>query len=123
MLRNAVRVDNDETPRRVVAGVGWVNEHVLLDGDAAWGLDAHSGAAYRFGIGVQPGDEGFQIRGGYAYDQTVPQDATRHFTALGVSWRTARYSVDLSGAVNVVRLSETIIALGIGFVMPTDDEN
>ena len=123
VLRNAVRVDNVETPRRVAAGVGWVNDHVLIDADAAWGTDAYSGPAYRAGIGFQPGEEGFQVRGGYAFDQTVPDAATRHFVSLGVSWRTPSFSVDLSGAMNVVRVSETIVALGVGFVLPTAEEN
>ena len=122
VLRNAVRVDNVETPRRVAAGIGWVNDHVLIDADAAWGTDAYSGPAYRAGIGFQPGEEGFQVRGGYAFDQTVPEAATRHFVSLGVSWRTPSFSVDLSGAMNVVRVSETIVALGIGFVLPTAEE-
>ena len=122
VLRNAMRIDNDETPRRLAAGVGFVTDHVLGDADASFGLDSHSGQAYRFGVGVQPGEEGFQIRTGYAFDQTVKQDATRHFVALGVSWRTPRFSVDLSGAMNVVRIQETIVALGVGFVIPTGDE-
>ena len=122
VLRNAIRVDAAETPRRAGAGVGWVNDHVLVDGDAIWGLDSYSGQAYRLGVGVQPGDEGFQIRGGYAFDQTVKTDPTRHFTSLGVSWRVPLYSVELSAAVNVVRPSETIIALNIGFVLPAGDE-
>lgn len=123
VLRNAVRVDASETPRRVAAGVGWVNDHVLVDGDAAWGLDSFSGQAYRFGIGVQPGDEGFQARTGYAFDQTVPLEATRHFVSLGVSWRTPTFSADLSAAVNVVRPEETLVALGVGWVFPVAEEN
>ncbi len=123
VLRNALRVDNAETPRRVAAGVGWDNDHVLVDADGAWGLDSYSGQAYRIGLGVQPGDEGFQIRTGYAYDQTVPLDPTRHFVSLGVSWRTPTFSADLSGAMNVARIGETIIALGVGWVLPTGEEN
>ncbi len=123
VLRNAVRVDNVETPRRVAAGVGWVNEHVLVDGDAAWGLDSNSGQAYRIGLGVQPGDEGFQVRGGYAFDQTVPLESTRHFVSLGVSWRTPTFSADLSAAMNVARVQETIVAFGVGWVLPTGEEN
>ena len=123
VLRNAVRVDEVETQRRAAAGIGWINEHVLVDGDAAWGLDSNSGQAYRFGVGVQPGDEGFQVRGGYAYDKTVPLDPTRHFVSLGVSWRVPTFSLDLSAAMNVLRPSETIIALGVGFVLPAADDN
>ncbi len=123
VLRNALRVDNAETPRRVAAGLGWVNDHFLVDGDAAWGLDSYSGASYRVGVGVQPGDEGFQARAGYAFDQTVPLEATRHFVSLGVSWRTPTFSIDLSGALNVVRPEETLVALGVGWVFPVAEEN
>ena len=121
-IRNVVRVDNSETPRRVAGGVGWSNEHFLFDAEGAWATDALSGTAYRIGVAIQPGEEGLQIRTGYAFDQTVPQDATRHFVALGLSWRSPRYSIDLSGAMNVVRVGETIVGLTLGYTMPQDGD-
>lgn len=122
VLRNAVRVDVAETPRRVAAGVGWAADHVLVDADAAWGTDERSGQAYRAGIAVQPGEEGLQLRAGYAFDRTVPRDPLRHFVAGGLSWRTPRVALDLSAAVNVARPDETIIAVGIGMVLPPENE-
>lgn len=122
VLRNMVRVENVETPRRISGGVGWNNENFLLNAEGAWPTDSLSGSAYRIGIAVQPMDEGLQLRTGYAFDQTVISDATRHYVALGAAWRTPKYSVDLSAAMNVVRVEETIVALSLGWVMPADGD-
>lgn len=122
VLRNAMRADFAQTPRRLAAGIGWAGEHFLIDGETSQGLDSFSGPAYRLGLAVQPMEEGLQIRGGYAFDQTVIGHPTRHFAALGLSWRTPKYSADFSAAMNVMNVSETIIGLNFGFMVPPDGE-
>jgi len=115
VVRNAWRADKAVTPRRIAAGVGLVTGTFLAEADGSWGMDAHSGAAYRVGGAVQFGEEGVQLRAGYRY---VDGD---HGVTGGVSWRTTQFSLDTGLAVDdpggVTAVSGSI---GLTFVVPYD---
>jgi len=131
VLRNGLKLDAAEAPRRVALGVGYVNEHVLVEADGSWGVRndtsalpqgvaAMTGQAYRLGGSYQFGQEGAQVRAGYVFDQTELAAATRHMVSAGLGWHTITVAIDLSMAINVARPSEFLIAAGLTFVVPYD---
>ncbi len=131
VLRNGLKLDAAEAPRRVALGVGYVAEHVLVEADGSWGVRndatvlpagavATTGQAYRLGGGYQFGEEGPQVRAGYVFDQTEVAHATRHMVSAGLGWHTTKVAIDASMAINAARPSEFVIAAGLTFVVPYD---
>lgn len=129
-LRNGLQLDAAEAPRRVALGVGYVDEHVLVEADGSWGVRndkplpagvaATTGQAYRLGAGYQFGEEGAQLRAGYTFDEAEVAHATRHMVSAGLGWHTTKVAIDASMALNVARPSEFVIAAGLTFVVPFD---
>lgn len=128
-LRNGLKPDVGEAPRRVAMGVGFVASSGLIEADGSWGVAnptapagvvAMTGQVYRVGGGWQFGDEGLQVRAGYVFDQAQVGHATRHLVCGGLGWHTTQVAVDVSTSVNVRDPSEMIIAAGLTWVLPLE---
>jgi predicted porin len=130
-LRNALQLDAAEAPRRVAVGAGYAAEHVLIELDGSWGVQndtaklptgvaATSGQVYRMGAGYQFGEEGLQVRGGYAFDQAELGHAARHLASTGLGWHTTKVAIDASFAINVAAPEEFLLAVGLTFIVPYD---
>lgn len=125
VLYNGLRVSGleEETavaPRRVGVAAGYAGEHAIAEANGTWGLDTGSGAVYRAGFGYQLGEDGLQLRSGYAYDHAQELLVGKHLLSAGLSWRTSRVSVDVSGAVNLAQSQEWLLAMGLTIVVPYD---
>lgn len=133
VLRNAFTLDAAEAPRRVAFGAGYAVEHALLELDGSWGVQnekaaanlpagvaATTGQVYRAGGSYQFGEEGLQLRAGYAFDQAQIGHATRHLASAGLGWHTTKVALDASFAMNVAKPEEFLVALGLTFVVPYD---